>query len=144
MFENWALLVDLFHWYSSYVIFSGANILCQLWIFKIETINKLAWKSTQKPSLRFRVSPVYTAVSLVILLTPRAGDRHGHTDRFVLPFKPVFFQKPRMCWMRGDVLKLDCADASCTGFPWEVWHSQTSLFNTRGHAWKTWSQTNRK
>lgn len=35
---------------------------------------------------------LYSCVIGDYIKTPRAGDRQGHTDWFVLPFRPVFFR----------------------------------------------------
>lgn len=43
-------------------------------------------------------SSLYSCVISDFIKTPRAGDRHGHTGRFVFAVQAcVFIQEPRMC-----------------------------------------------
>lgn len=60
---------------------------------QIETINKWVWKKyiIAMPQVQGRPG-LYSCVISDFIKTPRAGDRHGHTGRFVFATQPVFSQ----------------------------------------------------
>lgn len=118
-------------------------------VLQAETINKLEWKKISNNSHASHVQGQPSLYSWVIgdFYQDTSSRWQTRTRRLVCFCHPslCFLRGPwTWCWMRGDMLKLDCADVSFAGFPSEEWHSQTGPVTTGRHARRTWSQTTRK
>jgi len=109
----------------------GSSRSLYIWMWKPKQENLINWYGKINNGQAQFVQPFHHGS----VFKSRHLEQVTNTECLHFPSRPVLI----CCWMRDDMLQLDCADASFTGFPWEVWQWQTSLFNTAEHAWQTWS-----